>query len=159
MAVSTISSPAALTIPGSVLQVVQGTTSTEVGVNSLSYVDVGLSASITPSSASSKILIIVTCSADQVRQSNGITLSLINIVRGATQIYEKVNGYGGAAVSNTTFWYMPVNPSMTYLDSPATTSSTTYKVQAKLNDTSSNSTLRMQINSGTSSIILMEIAG
>ena len=144
---------------GSVIQVVQGTTSTDVGISSLSYVDIGLSASITPSSSSSKILIIVTCSADAIRASNGITESFTNIVRNSTQIYEKVNGYAGAATSNTGYWYAPVNPSMTYLDSPATTSSTTYKVQAKLNDTNNTSAIRMQINSGISSIILLEIVG
>jgi hypothetical protein len=44
---------------GSVLQVVQGNTSTEVNTSGTSYVDTGLSASITPSSASSKILVLV----------------------------------------------------------------------------------------------------
>ena len=144
---------------GAVIQVVQGTTSTGVDISSTSYTDIGLSASITPSSLTSKILIIVTCSSDQIRQSSYITLSKMNIVRNSTQIYEKICGYGGAAVSTTTWWYVPHNPSMTYLDSPSTTSAITYKVQGKLDNTGNSSAIRMQIDGGTSSMILMEIVG
>ena len=43
---------------GSVLQVVSGYTSTEVNTTSASYTDTGLSCAITPSSTSSKVLII-----------------------------------------------------------------------------------------------------
>jgi hypothetical protein len=140
---------------GKVLQVVQGTTTTPVDVTTTSYTDIGLSASITPSSASNKILILVNVSADGIKSSNLIFATFTNIVRNSTQVFQKSSGYSGATVSSTGFWYMPVNPSMNYLDSPSTTSAITYKVQAKLDDTGS---LRTQINNGTSSIILMEIA-
>ena len=148
--------PSAAKLPaGSVIQVVQGTTATSVDITTTSYTDIGLSASITPSSASNKILILVNVSADGVKQSNLIFDTFTNIVRNSTQVFQKCSGFAGATVSATGFWYMPVNPSMNYLDSPNTTSATTYKVQAKLNDTG---TLRTQINNGNSSIILMEIA-
>ena len=115
---------------GKVLQVVQGTATTSVDITTTSYTDIGLSASITPSSASNKILILVNVSADGIKQSNLIFDTITNIVRNSTQVFQKNSGFAGATVSATGFWYMPVNPSMNYLDSPSTTSAITYKVQA-----------------------------
>ena len=71
---------------GTVLQVVQGTTSTEVSSSSSTFADTGLSASITPSSASSKILILVshgTINKSSASSSNRMT---IRLVRGSTTL-------------------------------------------------------------------------
>jgi hypothetical protein len=141
---------------GSVLQVVQATYSTETSINSTSYVDTGLSASITPSSSTSKILVIASMSVDSYRKSNSVLLTYQNIVRGATQITEK-RGYFGGAVSADTYFYNLHNTTLTFLDSPATTSSTTYKVQAKTDTALNESTMRYQLQSSISVIILMEI--
>jgi hypothetical protein len=46
---------------------------------------------------------------------------------------------------------------MSYLDSPATTSSTTYKTQQKAADTSNSGTSKTNLGGGTSTIILLEI--
>jgi len=142
---------------GSVIQVVSATYSTQTLVASTSYTDSGLSASITPSSSSSKILVVSSISADVVRQSNVVAFAYSRLVRGATQIIEQ-GGYFGAGTSSTGYVYFPHCHSIIYLDSPATTSSTTYKVQGKLDSTASSAQFRFQMESLTSTMTLMEIA-
>jgi hypothetical protein len=142
---------------GTVLQVVQGTYATATDITSTSYADSGLSASITPSSASSKILIIASMAADFIRFSNGVTGTYHNLVRNSTQIIEKI-AFTGAGTSSSGFVYFPSFVVVSYLDSPNTTSSVTYKVQGKLSDNGNSATLRYQVMSGTSVINLMEIA-
>jgi hypothetical protein len=142
---------------GSVLQVISANYSTSTDVVSTSYTDSGLSASITPTSASSKILVVSSISADLIRQSNGVTFAYSRLVRGATQIIQQ-GAYFGAGTSSSGYVYFPHCHSIIYLDSPATTSSTTYKVQGKLSDTANNAAFRFQIESLTSTMTLMEIA-
>jgi len=143
--------------PGGVLQVVQAFYSTETSIASTSFTDSGLTASITPTSSSSKILIIASVMADSVQASNVVNLSKSRLVKGATQlaIFEM---YFGAGTSSNGYIYYPMPHTLTYLDSPATTSSTTYKVQGNINSTSSSAGLRYQINSSSSTMTLLEIA-
>jgi hypothetical protein len=143
---------------GTVLQVVQNTYSTQTQISSTSYVDSGLSATITPTSSTSKILVIASMAGDGFRSSNNVLLTYQNIVRNSTQITEK-RGYFGGAVSSDGYLYSLHNTTLTFLDSPATISSTTYKVQAKLDSTANDANIRYQTNNCTSVIILMEIAG
>jgi hypothetical protein len=143
---------------GNILQVVQATYGTQTLISSTSYVDTGLSASITPSSSSNKILVFASLSSDCYRQSNAPFTVDIGLVRASTTVL--VNQFTvGSAVSSDSFAYGAGSPSLSYLDSPATTSSTTYKVQAKLSATTSSATFRCQTNSlCTSSLILVEVA-
>lgn len=106
--------PKAALPTGSVLQVVQGS-SNGATTTSTSFVDSGLSASISPTSSTSKILVTVSGVCRSVTVRGGFAL-----VRGSTQLfgYQEANGSGSQ-----------VPYSFTYLDSPATTSSTTYKLQ------------------------------
>jgi hypothetical protein len=142
---------------GSVIQVVSATYSTETNVASTSYTDSGLSASITPTSASSKILVVSSIAADLIKQSNVVSAAFSRLVRGSTQIVEQ-QAYFGAGTSSSGYVYFPHCHSIIYLDSPATTSSTTYKVQGKLDSTASNAAFRFQIGNFTSTLTLMEIA-
>jgi hypothetical protein len=108
---------------GKVLQVVQGTVLTgDVSTSSSSYSDLGLSVSITPSSASSKVLVFATLTGCAKRTTD--TSLLTTLLRGATQIMLSDAGYTGSVV-RLNFG----NVNLNYLDSPATTSATTYKVQ------------------------------
>jgi hypothetical protein len=150
--------PASAMPAGSVLQVVQNTYSTNVVLTSTSYADSGLSASITPTSASSKILVIASMSADAYRSSNNTLLVLQSIVRDSTRLTEK-QGYFGGAQSGDGYFYSLHDTSFVYLDSPATTSSTTYKVQGALGENTSSPGLRYNLSGSKSVIILMEIAG
>lgn len=138
---------------GTVLQVVSGTTTTEKSVTGSTYTDTNLTASITPSSSSSKILIVA---SQQMATNNGGSAGswqiIFKLMRGSTDIYE----------SHRSPWLynqigIGVVNSISYLDSPATTSAITYKTQARNGSASGNMTAQM--NSSLSSMILMEIAG
>jgi hypothetical protein len=143
---------------GKVLQVVQASTSTNTTVASTSLTDTGLSCNITPSSASSKILVLVNQNYFVGVASNVNISFAFSILRGATQVFDQpVNGgnYWNLDVAGLTWQHRNVY-SATYLDSPATTSSTTYKTQGALNNTS-NRELKFQNESGVSTITLLEI--
>ena len=143
---------------GSVLQVVSATYSTQTGINSTSYVDTGLSASITPSSSSSKILIIIGQTMITSRATASI-FAAINIVRGATQVMEILRANGIEAGTSGAGYFTNFGiVGFSYLDSPATTSSTTYKTQAKVNTTANSGYGEAQSGGSTSTLTLMEIA-
>ena len=138
--------PAAITT-GKVLQVVTGEIATQVN-HSTSYADTGLSASITPSSTSNKILILV---AQQVFWSaNGLT---IRVLRGSTSIFEQPVAY---TISDDNVANHRTIYTINYLDSPSSTSSLTFKTQCKLH---TSGTIQTQDSSNKSRITLMEIAG
>ena len=133
---------------GNILQVVNGTTSTGVSATSSTYVDTTLAATITPTSASSKILI--TVHQNGVGKTNDNYAGL-RLLRASTQIalMDLTAGFTGTATANRIG-----SVSIEYLDSPNTTSAVTYKTQ--LNSDTSNSSV--QINSAVSTITLMEVA-
>lgn len=146
---------------GKVLQVVYGDYSTATTITSNgSYRDTGLSASITPSSTSSKVLVITNQFISFTRPARDAGLT-VRILRGSTSVYEPsptlttelgyldIGGVTSAAV-------VPViNMGLQYLDSPSTTSSTTYKTQ--FNNTYATSSATAQANGVKANIILMEI--
>jgi hypothetical protein len=136
---------------GSVLQVVNVTFSTEVSTSSSTFSDTGLSASITPKFTTSKILTIVDIQGAKSGNNTGLDLLLL---RGSTSIIQfgKNVGYTG-----TTAYSIIGSASCSYLDSPATTSSTTYKVQMASNG--NVATARINDNAPTSTLTLLEIAG
>jgi hypothetical protein len=136
---------------GKVLQVVQVTTSTQVINATTTYADTGLTASITPSSASSKVLVMVS-QMGLLRSAGGSTIALkLKLLRGATDIAQLA--YYGLYTATT----LQQSGSMTYayLDSPATTSSTTYKTRFANDDNVAS--VRVQQDNELSTIILMEI--
>ncbi|QGZ17772.1 putative tail fiber protein [Pelagibacter phage HTVC026P] len=116
---------------GKVLQVVQGTLSTSVTTNSSSFSDVGLSATITPSSSSNKILILVDLNGVESRDNR--TWLDAKLLRGSTDI---VANFGGRAGYGQKYGYTDSDyhrgvgaVTCSFLDSPSTTSATTYKIQ------------------------------
>jgi hypothetical protein len=151
--------PKAALPTGSVLQVVQATYSTQVQISSTSYQDTGLTASITPTSSSSKILVIVSQVCNIVILSNISFNSSNNLVRGSTQVYEQDIALGmQAGTGSAGLIYNGSIVSMSYLDSPNTTSSTTYKTQSKISTTASSAYVRFQDAGSDSTITLLEIA-
>ena len=138
---------------GRVLQVVQGSYSTTVSSSdTASFTDTGLSASITPSSSSSKILVFVVIpTSASTTYYNGAQFALI---RASTSVFSLANT-DRMTVSGLS--YANVNTTMQYLDSPSTTSSTTYKVSFKVISGGSG-TVSVQHDSNASIITLMEIA-
>ena len=137
---------------GGVIQVVQGTTSTQVSSSSSTYADTGATATITPKFSTSKILVLLTMngigketsntSVDLKLQKNSSDLSIFTV---------NTVGYTG----NTSITF-PGCSAYNYLDSPATTSATTYKVQFASHG--NNAVVYIQLNSSISTITLMEIA-
>jgi hypothetical protein len=138
---------------GSVLQVVSvnaGGTATSSA--SSTYADIsGLSVSITPSSSTSKVLVIVNVTGCKKETNN--TYLALKLLRGSTSIldFEKEGGYNNASTIQE---FGGVGCS--YLDSPATTSSTTYKVQ--LASVTNVGNVSVNNSAGYSSITVMEIA-
>ena len=128
---------------GTVLQVINATYAVQTDFSTASFVDTGLTASITPTSATSKILVLV----NQVGlwRAAGSVYGSLRLVRNSTGILSIGGEFTTADGAGT---------SAAFLDSPATTSSTTYKTQIF----ASGATMQLQRNSGASTICLMEIA-
>jgi len=152
-------------VAGKILQVVSTTKTDTFATTSGSDVSItGLTATITPISTSSKILVFVSAPfSTSTNQINSITLT-----RGGTPI-----GGGTVAGSRTSAFRSAYTTSSNtggmlsgeFLDSPSSTSATTYQVQAK----TSAGTLSFNISGGdsnlanhprtASTITLMEVAG
>ena len=116
-----------------VVQVVQTVKSDTFSTSSTSAVDVtGLSATITPLSTSNKILVQVVIGA--VSASSGVA-SYTYLLRGSTLIAAGDGAYGvlnqqyAGGTADGSGYYGNLPAMTTYLDSPATTSSVTYKIQ------------------------------
>jgi hypothetical protein len=155
---------------GSVLQVVQAVKTNTFSTTSASgtFADItGLSVSITPSNANNKILILAEVRA-ATPSSNG---SFIRAMRDSTAIYIGDAG-GGSRIRVSSQGYNPdgnsnTNQTIMFLDSPATTSSTTYKIQACVGGTSGTVYVNRSDNNSdnvftgmpASSITVMEIKG
>jgi len=140
---------------GKVLQVVTATTTTAVTVASTTYTDGGLSASITPSSATSKVLVLAQQNLYVTRDPADRAFAKAQLVRGASSLFASTYFFGTRSSSATreavgTF-------AITWLDSPSTTSATTYKVQIACVDTANFGEVKGQYGSSASSIVLLEI--
>jgi hypothetical protein len=150
---------------GKVAQVVSTTKTDTFSTTSTSYTDVtGLSVSITPTLATSKILVIVDVTGNG---TPGTNIGGVKLLRGSTDIAYPTS-FGSRLPAFASPFVNDVGPtamaSTNFLDSPATTSATTYKVQARTsntgtifinrgsNDGDNNSTVR-----SVSSITVMEI--
>jgi hypothetical protein len=116
---------------GKLLQVVSATTATTVSINTTTNTDTGITATITPTLSTSKILVMISSSLYIARNSSGMNIGG-RILRGGTTILDQGAFYiltmDTGVVNNLA---AGSNVSLTYLDSPATTSATTYKLQAR----------------------------
>jgi hypothetical protein len=139
---------------GNVIQVVSATTTNSTSNTTNTYADIsGLTASITPNYNTSKILVLVTTliGLDSTNSSSGRQYS-INLLRDVTQIAIYNNQSIDVNASGTEGYTFVCT--FSYLDSPATTSSVTYKSQIKNNNTQR---VTAGLDSSTSSIILLEV--
>ena len=145
---------------GAILQVVQTFKNDSFSTTSTSYVDItGFSVTITPSSTSNKILLL---NFAGLSTDGNSSVQYINLLRGSTAIAQPSvsTGFSSTAtmfpqsISNMISW------SYSFLDSPSTTSATTYKWQIKgytgtqyINQRALNDMPR------TATMIAMEVAG
>ena len=139
---------------GSVLQVVSATYSTSTTSTSTTPITTGLTASITPKFSTSKILVLI---SDPARRNSGSQYGAAwYLYRNGSSVYQLYSNWGYSGGSTIEF---STNISMNYLDSPATTSATTYALY--FNAFSSGTSVSAQID-GTSAntgvITLLEIA-
>ena len=143
---------------GTVLQVVSATKADAFSSSSGTYVDVtGLTVTITPRSATSKILVLASVAFGD---SGGNTM--LRVLRGATEIgsatFSSNNGFGGGrpGAINT---QLALFPSINHLDSPATADPVTYKIQMKSDATGYVNRRAFSDNMGWSShITVLEVA-
>jgi len=143
--------PAAITT-GKVLQVVYASTTTEKVVSSATFVDSGLSASITPSATSSKVLVI--CEIASCGKASSNTRVVLKLLKGSSDLITFAQEVGE---TQSTTANKVGNSGTSYLDSPNTTSSTTYKVQ--MNSGAGTSYGQTGGSAAVSTMTLMEIAG
>jgi len=149
---------------GKVLQVVYGSLTASFSTASTTFVDTGLTATITPSSSSNKVLVFL----NTMLSSAAGGLVIVNILRGATSIISNTSGgqtdtdnaWGtGGGFNQTGNDRITDNPSMVYLDSPAASTATIYKMQLKV-DSSTGYVNQWGLNTGkggVSTLCLMEI--
>jgi len=138
---------------GKVLQVVNATYGTAAQSATSTFADTGLTVTITPTSATSKVLVQVQMSGCGKSGSAGAGLGL-RLLRGATSIivFEELAGYQAANDSDIGAC------GTTFLDAPATTSATTYKVQFNnYGNTSGNAKINRAGGGTTSTITVLEI--
>jgi len=137
---------------GQVIQVVTATDTTNRTVSSTSFTSTTVSASITPASASNKVLVLV---SGMMSINTSQSYAYLTVYRGATDLASTTNGFTGNYYAGDS----PVNQnagaiSVSYLDSPSTTSSTTYTVYTRTNAGSCNFGV-----SSKQTITLLEVKG
>lgn len=134
-----------------ILQVVTATYSTETSSSVGTFADTGLTATITPKFTSSKILVFANhagCAKGSGNINNTLNLKLF---RGATEL-----AFNNSIGANNSTVEMIFSTSILHMDSPATTSATTYKTQfANFGAAASCSVQRA---STPSTILLMEVS-
>jgi len=138
---------------GKVLQVVNMVYGTQTGTSSATYADTGLTLSITPTSATSKILVSVAQNGIWKTNSASGNALKFQIIRDATVLYKLATNM---AFTGTVLDLYVGGIPFTYLDSPATTSAITYKVQFGL-ASGSGTVGYVQDGDCFSGITLMEI--
>jgi hypothetical protein len=146
-----------------VLQVVSTAKTDTFTHSSNVFTDVtGLSVSITPKFSNSKILVMFTCFVSTTTS----TVGTIKLLRDSTDIF--VGDAAGSRTRSSQTIYASYGGTLagTFLDSPATTSAVTYKIQARANDNAASIYINRTItdtdsavfNRNASSITVMEIA-
>ena len=151
---------AAAALPaGSVLQVVQGTKLDSATTTSTAFGDItGLSVSITPRSTANKILVLATLGS----LSNTVGNNTINLLRDSTTIAQPSTGTVPGTINHyPSATGLAINSNISWLDSPSSVSSITYKFQWKVDGGTGNLNkhpTNANYNS-VSSITVMEIQG
>jgi len=145
---------------GKVLQVVSALITTSTSIASTTLADSSITLNITPTSATSKVLVLISAHMSSQRSTDA-AYSKLKILRDATTIWDGTNvnisyGFEGSG-AGASFTRLLTTQGFTVLDSPATTSAITYKLQAAVNTTANSGTIVCQPDTNPSSITLMEI--
>ena len=138
---------------GKILQVIGASVNTETSSSSTTYADTNLTAAITPASSSNKVLVLV--NQNSIGKNSSDNAGKIQLLRGSTALNMFENDFGR---NGSTALNIVGGTGYCFLDSPSTTSETTYKTQFACSVTAASS-IFVQHNSTHSSMILMEIQG
>jgi hypothetical protein len=134
----------------SIVQIVFAEYGIETQSTSSTLANTGLSATITPTSASNKILCIVSHTATG-KESND-TWVRMTFLRGSTTIMTPISSGGrNGSTARNNFGSV----TFSYLDSPATTSATTYKTMFA--SPNNNLGANVQVDGAPSTITLIEV--
>ena len=137
---------------GKILQVVQTTTATALTITSTTFVTLNLEATITPSSTSSKILILFTTGAQNTTTNNGTSITIFRgSIASGTNLGHSNWGFGNMGGGATIAPF-----AITHLDSPNTTSAITYTPAGWAG---AGTTLKTSFGNSRGSLVLTEIAG
>lgn len=139
---------------GKVLQVVHAHTATIANSTSTTYADTGLTASITPSATSSKVIVVI---HQSVAKLGANTSGNFKVFRDSTEIGGSIPARALGYTGDSTEIYLGMAFNYNFQDSPSSTSSLTYKTQFN-NGGGSTGTIRCQPDSSQSYILLMEVA-
>ena len=150
-----------------ILQVVTYASTTSTLINSASMEDSGLSGSITPSSSSSKILILIHQPFYVWKDDVSGSLKprgAWRVLRDSTSILSTANAWSWGPnitgnITGATGMDIRGIISINYLDSPSTTSAITYKTQGRPESTGDNGHIYFQVDSNPASMQLLEVAG
>ena len=152
-----------LNVSGSVLQTVRNSYATTTLINSTSFLDTGLSITITPSSSSSKILVtFIPNILLQGAHDHGMGFRVDRDIGGSVSYpYQDTNPYDRYFWDgDTTTNFQWQGTSVTnILDTPSTTSAITYKLYARAHRTDYSNQTRISDNNSISVVIAQEIAG
>lgn len=140
---------------GKIGQIISAESNTETFIASTTHADTNLSATITPTSTSSKILVTISQISATDRDSSDGWIKY-KVLRNTTELFGHsrlfwVEAGGVSAVKNGGFI------SLQFVDEPSSTSALTYKTQGAISNTANNGTARFQQSSAKSFIQLMEI--
>jgi hypothetical protein len=135
-----------------ILQVVVANYATQTTNNTSTYADTGLTASITPQATSNKVLVYVSQN-NMYKFSNTQSGCNIRLLRGATNVGQFINNWG---FDGTSTGRIHGSACFFLLDSPATTSSVTYKTQFANNTNAAG--INIQHDNMNSSIVLLEVS-
>jgi hypothetical protein len=142
---------------GKVLQVVSAVTTTQTSIATTTLTDTTITATITPTSATSKILVMIS-GEYFINRLAAFIGGAAAVLRGATTIVnypaETLPFFNAGGTSAVSFADVMT---IVYLDSPATTSATTYKLQAAVERTANSASTTFQYSSAPSTITLLEI--
>ena len=137
---------------GNVLQVVTATLSTALETTSGTFADTGLTANITPSSTSSKVLVLV--QHNTFATGTNIPVSWFQLLRDSTSLQQVYGIIKAGNFQSVVHYYLPIH--MTFVDSPSTTSQITYKTQFK---ETSDGSAKVAADDFIDTITLIEIGG
>jgi len=144
-------------LPGSILQIVSSHTCSSVASTSQTWADTGLTANITPSSTSSKILVVALLNGCHTASSGNINQLQLQLLKDSTVI-DVFATEAGHSDGHLNHMDIGTGGAVTHLNSPNTTSQVTFKVQfrKRLDITK---TVTVQYASSCSYITLYEVAG